>query len=100
MICLEIDGERGKTHGWTLNQLVGCHHLHIEVFSLRLPPGFDESLENLRGETQHSVAQDDTHAHKLLQLYPDYEEEKNKQTIYHEDHFFSNPIAQQSVAVM
>ncbi len=38
------------TNRRTLGQLVCCHHLHVEVFSLRLPSGFDEPLEDLQGD--------------------------------------------------
>lgn len=37
------------THWGALREFVRCHHLHIQVFALRLAPGFDEPLEHLRG---------------------------------------------------
>lgn len=36
------------THWGALREFVRCHHLHVQVFALRLPPGFDEPLEHLR----------------------------------------------------
>lgn len=36
-----------NTHRGALREFVCSHHLHIQVFALRLPPGFDQSLEHL-----------------------------------------------------
>lgn len=36
------------THWGALREFVRRHHLHIQVFALRLPPGFDEPLEHLQ----------------------------------------------------
>lgn len=36
------------THWGALREFVRCHHLHIQVFALRLAPGFDEPLEHLQ----------------------------------------------------
>ena len=35
------------THRRALSQFVCCHHLHIQVFGLGLPSGFDEPLKDL-----------------------------------------------------
>lgn len=38
-------------HRGTLHQLVGRHHLHVEVLHLGLAPGLDEPLQDLgRGD--------------------------------------------------
>lgn len=36
-----------NTHRGALREFVCSHHLHIQVLALRLPPGFDQSLEHL-----------------------------------------------------
>lgn len=40
----------GKTYRRTLSQLVGRHHLHVEVFGLRLAPGLNEPLQHLEAK--------------------------------------------------
>lgn len=46
-----------QAHRGALHQFVGCHHLHVEMFHLRLAAGLDESLKDLgRGKRRATVA--------------------------------------------
>lgn len=40
--------ENMLTHRRTLSEFVRSHHLHIQVFALRLAPGLDQPLQHLR----------------------------------------------------
>lgn len=39
-----------QTYRRTLSQLVRSHHLHVQVFGLRLAPGLDEPLQHLEAK--------------------------------------------------
>lgn len=41
-----------STHRGALREFVCSHHLHIQVFALRLPSGLDQPLQHLRDEAE------------------------------------------------
>ena len=46
---------RRATYWRTLGQLVSCHKLHIQMFALGLPSGFDQPLQNLDDRKEHDA---------------------------------------------
>lgn len=58
------------THRGTLCQLFSRDELHVQVFALRLPPWFDQPLENLRG---NAYTIEEKKKGKCLQLWNEYQ---------------------------
>lgn len=63
-------GRAGHTHGRALGQLVGCHHLHVEVLGLGLAPGLHQPLQHLGQEKVARGGRRDPTCHRLAPPIP------------------------------
>lgn len=53
-----VGQSEASTHRGALREFVRCHHLHVQVFALRLPPGFHQPLEHLSSDDTGGQTQD------------------------------------------
>lgn len=43
----KVESISDQAYGGALRELVGSHHLHVQVLALRLAPGLDQPLQHL-----------------------------------------------------
>lgn len=67
------EGSRAETHRGALGQLVRRHQLHVQMFTLGLPPRLNESLEDLWANTRGTA---------LTSAVPKLQQKRNHSTSY------------------